>query len=121
LQLKEQYKVSISNKNEIKPHKNKSAVADWLQAQQHHVWAGCGCGHGYGYFVYNCVHHFQNRKIMRIQVCVNVPFLKLENNAKKWVLVWVWMWVWVLLCWCGWLKSSHLSKSGEKLLTLGMR
>jgi hypothetical protein len=35
------------------------------------MWAGCGFGHGYGYFVYICVRHFQNRKIMQIRVCVS--------------------------------------------------
>jgi hypothetical protein len=43
-------------------------------------------------------------------------FSKLENITKK--MVWVLMWVWVLLCWCGCLEPSHLSKSGEKIIFL---
>ncbi len=35
--MKRAIKISIANKNKIKPQKNKSAVADWLQMQQHHV------------------------------------------------------------------------------------
>ncbi len=47
------------------------------------MWAGCGFGHGYGYFVYICVRHFQNRKIMQIRVCVSHVIFKTGKLHKK--------------------------------------
>jgi hypothetical protein len=85
---------------------------------------GVGLGKGTGILCVFVFVIFKTGKLCRFGYVLVAPFSKLENNAKKWVWVWVWMWmwmwVWVLLYWCGCLEPSHLSKSGEKLLTLGM-
>jgi hypothetical protein len=47
------------------------------------MWAGCGFWHEYGYFVDICVRHFQNRKIMRIRVCVSRVIFKTGKRHTK--------------------------------------
>jgi hypothetical protein len=82
---------------------------------------GVGLGMGTGILCVFVLVIFKTGKSCRFGYVLVAPFSKLENNAKKgsWVWVWMWMWVWVLLYWSGCLEPSHLSKSGEKLLTLG--